>query len=49
LTFGMTPQNPVGVRAAAAVAGGLCLIGLLIFTRYNEKAVIGILATKEKV
>ena len=49
LTLGNTIENPSGVRIAAIAAAVLCLVGLLVFTRYREKEVIAILATKELV
>jgi Na+/melibiose symporter-like transporter len=49
LNLGMTVHNPWGIRFAALAAGVFCLIGLLIFSRYSEKDVVAVLATKEKV
>jgi GPH family glycoside/pentoside/hexuronide:cation symporter len=49
LNLGMSIENPAGVRMAAIIAVCFCAIGLFIFTRYREKEVIAILATKEKV
>ena len=48
LLLGRSVDNPIGIRTAAAAACVFCLIGLGLFTMYNEKKVINTLKTKEK-
>ncbi|OWY19342.1 MFS transporter [Sphingobacteriales bacterium UPWRP_1] len=40
LLLGNSVQNPTGVRATAAAASVFCLLGWLLFSRYNEKEVL---------
>jgi Na+/melibiose symporter-like transporter len=39
LNLGRTAVNPAGIRLAAILAGALCLVGLLLFLGYDEKAI----------
>lgn len=49
LLLGRSTDNPWGIRLAALAALGFCLIGFLAFFRYDERAVIAILAKEERV
>lgn len=49
ILLGKTPGNDIGVRLTCVVAFFFCVAGLILFLRYDEKKVLEILATKEKV
>jgi Na+/melibiose symporter-like transporter len=46
LLLGKSAANPVGIRASALCALGFCLLGMILFLRYDEKRVLKVLATK---
>ena len=48
LLLGKSVENPFGIRMSAVVAVLFCIGGLVIILFYNEKAVLGSLAKKEK-
>jgi Na+/melibiose symporter-like transporter len=47
LLLGKSASQPTGIRVSAVCAIGFCLLGLLLFLRYNEKRVLRVLAQKE--
>jgi Na+/melibiose symporter-like transporter len=47
LLLGKSAAHPVGIRLTAVCAFGFCLLGMLLFMRYDEKRVLKVLATKE--
>ena len=47
LLLGKSVANPVGIRISAVCALAFCLVGMLLFLRYDEKRVLGVLAKKE--
>lgn len=47
LLLGKSVENDDGVRLSAVAAFVFCLIGLLIFTRYNEKHILSVLSEQE--
>lgn len=47
LLLGKSVDHPTGIRVAAVAACSFCIIGLILFTLYNEKKVVDILKTKE--
>lgn len=49
ILLGMTPQNDFGVRLTCIIAFLFCIGGLILFLKYDEKHVMAILATKEKL
>jgi len=49
ILLGKTPGNDIGVRLTCVVAFFFCVAGLVLFLKYDEKKVLEILATKEKV
>jgi len=49
ILLGKTPENDIGVRLTCVVAFIFCIAGLILFLKYDEKKVLEILATKEKV
>jgi Na+/melibiose symporter-like transporter len=49
LLLGMTVENDLGVRLSAAAGLVLTIVGGLLLLKYNEREVLGILATREDV
>jgi len=49
LLIGKSVDNPWGLRISALAAVGFCLLGLFFFRRYDEKAILKTLATKEQL
>ena len=49
LLLGMTAQHPLGIRLSAVASAVICVMGLLVFLLYDEKAVLRSLAKKEKL
>lgn len=49
LLLGKSPDNPVGIRLSALVAVGFCILGMLLFLKYNEKHVLKVLSQKEQL
>ena len=47
LLLGKSAAHPVGIRVSAVCALAFCLIGMLLFLRYDEKRVLAVLAKKE--
>lgn len=47
LLLGKSVERPIGIRISALAALGFCVLGLLLFLRYDEKAVLATLAKKE--
>lgn len=47
LLLGKSPENPWGIRLSALAAVGFCILGMLLFLKYNEKHVLATLAKKE--
>lgn len=47
LLLGRSADHPLGLRLTAAAAIGFCLVGLFLFLHYDEKRVLGVLASKE--
>ncbi len=47
LTLGMSSDHPLGIQASAFVASAICLLGLIVFLGYNERAILRILARRE--
>ncbi len=41
LLLGKSVTNPLGVRLSSVVATGFCALGLVLFWRYDEEAVLG--------
>lgn len=49
LLLGKSPSNPIGIRISALAAVGFCLLGMLLFLKYNEKHVLKVLSEKEQL
>lgn len=49
LALGMSVANPFGIRMSAIVSTGICLLGFLVFFRYDERKVLASLAKREKL
>ncbi len=49
LLLGKSASNPAGIRISAICALCFCLIGMILFLRYDEKRILKVLATKEEL
>ncbi|MBL8967560.1 MAG: MFS transporter, partial [Spirochaetaceae bacterium] len=48
LLLGKSAASPLGIRLTALFAIGFCALGLLLFSRYDEKGVLAVLARGEE-
>lgn len=49
LLLGKSVEHPTGIRITALCALGCCVLGMLLFLRYDEKRVLKVLSAKEEL
>lgn len=49
LLLGKSFENPTGIITAAVSAAAVCILGIFVYSRYDEKAVFEILKQKEHI
>ncbi|MFW5800319.1 MAG: MFS transporter [Spirochaetota bacterium] len=49
ILLGYSIKNPIGLRVTGFVAFLFCIIGLLLFLKYDEKYILSILSSKEEL